>query len=165
MLLCWYLCLRQERHLCPQACTSNVHAPPPKRPSVCLMRADRQALGKITSEGLFLEELERQPGKYLPEVTEDKLSSEVVKVRCGVWGGSRGGPWVGRGAACGWQRGLWDVRLLVCILHFPGPQLTAHEAGLRWLAPRGCDCPLSFPLQRVPTWPPAPRQPPRCRSA
>jgi len=39
-------------------------------------------MGKITSEGLFLEELERQPEKYLPEVTEDKLSSEVVQ----VWG-------------------------------------------------------------------------------
>ncbi|KAF5841314.1 fumarate hydratase [Dunaliella salina] len=42
--------------------------------------ADRQAIGKITSEGLFLEELERHPDKYLPEVTEDKLSAEVVKV-------------------------------------------------------------------------------------
>jgi len=42
--------------------------------------ADRQALGKVTSEGLFLEELERNPDKYLPEVTEDKLSAEVVKV-------------------------------------------------------------------------------------
>eukprot|EP00200_Dunaliella_tertiolecta_P004277 CAMPEP_0202347130 /NCGR_PEP_ID=MMETSP1126-20121109/5627_1 /ASSEMBLY_ACC=CAM_ASM_000457 /TAXON_ID=3047 /ORGANISM="Dunaliella tertiolecta, Strain CCMP1320" /LENGTH=570 /DNA_ID=CAMNT_0048938643 /DNA_START=1824 /DNA_END=3536 /DNA_ORIENTATION=- len=42
--------------------------------------ADRQAVGKITSEGLFLEELERNPDKYLPEVTEDKLSAEVVKV-------------------------------------------------------------------------------------
>ncbi|KXZ55306.1 hypothetical protein GPECTOR_3g440 [Gonium pectorale] len=42
--------------------------------------ADRQALGKITSEGVFLEALERNPGQYLPDVTEDKLSSEVVKV-------------------------------------------------------------------------------------
>jgi fumarate hydratase class I len=42
--------------------------------------ADRQALGKITAEGVFLEELERDPAKYLPEVTGEALSSEVVKV-------------------------------------------------------------------------------------
>ncbi|KAL6764804.1 fumarate hydratase [Haematococcus lacustris] len=42
--------------------------------------ADRQALAKITAEGVFLEELERNPGQYLPEVTEDKLSGEVVQV-------------------------------------------------------------------------------------
>ena len=40
--------------------------------------ADRQALGKITSEGVFLEELERDPAKYLPEVTPDQLASDVV---------------------------------------------------------------------------------------
>lgn len=43
--------------------------------------ADRQAMGKITADGVFLEELERAPGKYLPEVTDDKLSSTTVKVR------------------------------------------------------------------------------------
>ncbi len=45
--------------------------------------ADRQALGKITPEGVFLEELERDPAKYLPEVTDDKLSAvggDVVKI-------------------------------------------------------------------------------------
>jgi fumarate hydratase class I len=42
--------------------------------------ADRQALGKITPEGVFLEELERDPAKYLPETTEDKLDGEVVKI-------------------------------------------------------------------------------------
>ncbi|PNH06655.1 Fumarate hydratase class I, aerobic [Tetrabaena socialis] len=42
--------------------------------------ADRQVLGKITGEGVFMEALERNPGQYLPEVTEDKLSSDVVKV-------------------------------------------------------------------------------------
>jgi fumarate hydratase class I len=42
--------------------------------------ADRQALGKITAEGVFLEQLERDPAKYLPEVTEDKLADDVVKV-------------------------------------------------------------------------------------
>jgi fumarate hydratase, class I len=36
--------------------------------------ADRQALGKITPEGVFLEELERDPAKYLPDVTDEKLT-------------------------------------------------------------------------------------------
>ncbi|HEX6248476.1 MAG TPA: fumarate hydratase [Nocardioidaceae bacterium] len=36
--------------------------------------ADRQALGKITAEGVFLEDLERDPAKYLPDVTEEKLT-------------------------------------------------------------------------------------------
>ena len=31
--------------------------------------ADRQALGKITAEGVFLEELERDPARFLPEAT------------------------------------------------------------------------------------------------
>jgi len=42
--------------------------------------ADRQALGKITRDGVFLEELERHPAQYLPEVDEEKLGGEVVKV-------------------------------------------------------------------------------------
>ncbi len=42
--------------------------------------ADRQALGKITAEGVFLEQLERDPAKYLPETTDEKLSDDVVKV-------------------------------------------------------------------------------------
>jgi fumarate hydratase class I len=33
--------------------------------------ADRQALGKITRDGVFLEELEHNPAKYLPEVATD----------------------------------------------------------------------------------------------
>jgi fumarate hydratase class I len=41
--------------------------------------ADRQALGKITRDGVFLEELEREPAKYLPDVSE-ALSQEVVRV-------------------------------------------------------------------------------------
>ena len=32
---------------------------------------DRQALGKITREGVFPEQLEREPGKFLPDVTDD----------------------------------------------------------------------------------------------
>jgi fumarate hydratase class I len=42
--------------------------------------ADRQALGKITSEGVFLEALETDPAKYLPEVTTDSLSDHVVHI-------------------------------------------------------------------------------------
>ncbi|WP_339862085.1 fumarate hydratase [Paremcibacter congregatus] len=42
--------------------------------------ADRQAKAKITPEGIFLEELERDPAKYLPEITEDALAEAVVKV-------------------------------------------------------------------------------------
>jgi fumarate hydratase class I len=42
--------------------------------------ADRQVLGKITRDGVFLEQLEREPGKYLPEVGPESLSAEVVKI-------------------------------------------------------------------------------------
>jgi fumarate hydratase class I len=42
--------------------------------------ADRQALGKITREGVFLEALERDPAHYLPEVEASHLGGEVVKV-------------------------------------------------------------------------------------
>ncbi|WP_116041017.1 fumarate hydratase [Amycolatopsis palatopharyngis] len=42
--------------------------------------ADRQAKAKITAEGVFLEQLERDPARFLPEVTEDELSDEVVRV-------------------------------------------------------------------------------------
>jgi fumarate hydratase, class I len=42
--------------------------------------ADRQALGKITRDGVYLEELEAHPAQYLPEVDEATLGGEVVKV-------------------------------------------------------------------------------------
>ncbi|WP_436776024.1 fumarate hydratase [Yinghuangia sp. YIM S09857] len=42
--------------------------------------ADRQALAKITAEGVFLEQLETDPAKYLPETTHDDLSDDVVRV-------------------------------------------------------------------------------------
>jgi fumarate hydratase class I len=42
--------------------------------------ADRQALGKITRDGVFLEELARNPAKYLPEVDAAKLGGEMVKI-------------------------------------------------------------------------------------
>jgi fumarate hydratase class I len=42
--------------------------------------ADRQALGKITRDGVFLEELEHHPAQYLPEIDATKLGGEVVNV-------------------------------------------------------------------------------------
>src|SRR5437762_3640786 len=42
--------------------------------------ADRQALGKITKDGVYLEELEHNPAKYLPEVDTSKLGGDVVKI-------------------------------------------------------------------------------------
>jgi fumarate hydratase class I len=42
--------------------------------------ADRQALGKITRDGVFLEQLEEDPARYLPEVTHDDLADDVVHV-------------------------------------------------------------------------------------
>ena len=40
--------------------------------------ADRQALGKITADGVFLEQLEEDPARYLPEVTHDDLADDDV---------------------------------------------------------------------------------------
>ncbi|WP_342381574.1 fumarate hydratase [Myxococcus stipitatus] len=42
--------------------------------------ADRQVLGKITRDGVFLEQLETDPAKYLPETTDADLSGDVVKL-------------------------------------------------------------------------------------
>jgi len=42
--------------------------------------ADRQALGKITADGVFLEVLETDPARFLPEVTTEQLDSEVVAI-------------------------------------------------------------------------------------
>ena len=42
--------------------------------------ADRQILGKITKDGVFLEELETNPSQYLPEPEEDALSPDVVDI-------------------------------------------------------------------------------------
>jgi fumarate hydratase, class I len=42
--------------------------------------ADRQALGKITKDGVFLEELEHNPAKYLPDVDTAALGGDVVKI-------------------------------------------------------------------------------------
>jgi fumarate hydratase class I len=42
--------------------------------------ADRQALGKITRDGVFLEELEHHPAQYLPEIDEAALGGDVVRI-------------------------------------------------------------------------------------
>jgi fumarate hydratase, class I len=42
--------------------------------------ADRQALAKITPEGVFLERLETDPAQYLPETTEAELADDVVRL-------------------------------------------------------------------------------------
>ena len=42
--------------------------------------ADRQILGKITKDGLFLEKLETNPARYLPEITDSHLDEDVVKI-------------------------------------------------------------------------------------
>jgi fumarate hydratase, class I len=42
--------------------------------------ADRQALGKITPEGVFLEQLETDPAQYLPDPAEADTSADVVQI-------------------------------------------------------------------------------------
>lgn len=42
--------------------------------------ADRQARAKITAAGAFLEQLETDPAKYLPDTTHEDLGGEVVKI-------------------------------------------------------------------------------------
>jgi fumarate hydratase class I len=42
--------------------------------------ADRQILGKITKDGIFLEQLETNPAQFLPEVTEAHLGGDVVNI-------------------------------------------------------------------------------------
>jgi fumarate hydratase class I len=42
--------------------------------------ADRQAVGKITADGVFLERLETDPAQYLPETTDEDLDADVVRV-------------------------------------------------------------------------------------
>jgi fumarate hydratase class I len=42
--------------------------------------ADRQVLSKITREGIFMEELESDPAKYLPEVDESEFGGEVIPI-------------------------------------------------------------------------------------
>ena len=42
--------------------------------------ADRQALGKITADGVFLEQLETEPATVLPDTLHDDLDGDVVHV-------------------------------------------------------------------------------------
>lgn len=42
--------------------------------------ADRQAKAKITKGGIFLEELERDPARFLPETTDEHLNDDVVAI-------------------------------------------------------------------------------------
>src|SRR3954454_17581407 len=42
--------------------------------------ADRQALGRISAEGVFLEQLETDPAQYLPETMSDHLDDSVVRI-------------------------------------------------------------------------------------
>jgi fumarate hydratase class I len=40
--------------------------------------ADRQCLGKITPDGVFIEQLERDPARFMPDATDEHLSDEEV---------------------------------------------------------------------------------------
>ena len=42
--------------------------------------ADRQIKGKITADGLFLEQLETNPAQYLPEISADELDDQAVEI-------------------------------------------------------------------------------------
>jgi fumarate hydratase class I len=42
--------------------------------------ADRQAMGKITSQGVFIEQLEMEPAHFLPETTDEHLDDNVVRI-------------------------------------------------------------------------------------
>ena len=42
--------------------------------------AARQALGKITADGVFLEQLETDPSKHMPEITDQALGGEMVEI-------------------------------------------------------------------------------------
>jgi len=42
--------------------------------------ADRQAKAKITRDGIFLEQLETNPARFMPEVEEAKLGDAVVRI-------------------------------------------------------------------------------------
>jgi len=42
--------------------------------------ADRQALGKITKKGIFLEQLETNPAQYLPDMADKDFQGEVISI-------------------------------------------------------------------------------------
>jgi fumarate hydratase, class I len=42
--------------------------------------ADRQAMAKITKDGIFLEQLETEPAHFLPETTDEHLNDNMVSI-------------------------------------------------------------------------------------
>ena len=42
--------------------------------------ADRQAMGKITADGVFLEQLENNPARFMPDTVSDQLGGDVVDI-------------------------------------------------------------------------------------
>lgn len=42
--------------------------------------ADRQAKAKITKDGVFIEQLERDPAQFMPETSDTQLEGEVVEI-------------------------------------------------------------------------------------
>ncbi len=42
--------------------------------------ADRQAMGKITKDGVFLEKLERNPARFMPDIDTSHLGGDVVNI-------------------------------------------------------------------------------------
>ncbi len=42
--------------------------------------ADRQVLGKISRDGIYVEQLETNPAQYMPDIKSEKLSGDVVKI-------------------------------------------------------------------------------------
>ena len=42
--------------------------------------ADRQAMGKITKDGIFLEQLETEPAKYMPDIDESEFEGGFVAI-------------------------------------------------------------------------------------
>jgi fumarate hydratase class I len=42
--------------------------------------ADRQALGKITRDGVYLEKLETDPAQYLPDTADEELDGQVIRI-------------------------------------------------------------------------------------
>lgn len=46
--------------------------------------ADRQALAKITKDGIFIEQLEDDPAAYLPDLSDDEITSAAVPINLNV---------------------------------------------------------------------------------
>ena len=70
-----YFCHDVRRH--PPA-PATAPASPSASASSC--SADRQIKAKITADGVFLEQLEQDPSRFLPEATDDILGGDVVRI-------------------------------------------------------------------------------------